>query len=212
MRGVRQLLRILLNATTVISLMLCMASTTMWVRSRSVFDLLQRYDIVANRNVGREILSVSGAVAFARMGPFSGFHVGGGRTFGMWHHQSGKTDPWSPATHFLERPTPMQRSGFIYHRGYQPEMNALFTPDFVIGLPYWALCAMFAALPFGRTWFIVHGFRRRARAARGACALCNYDLRATPDRCPECGAIPTKKDAGLPGPEGLRGGSRPAAR
>ena len=57
-------------------------------------------------------------------------------------------------------------------------------------VPYWALTAAFlaAGLPSVRAWFARR--RRLRRRAAGCCPSCGYDLRSTPDRCPECGMAP----------------------
>jgi hypothetical protein len=63
----------------------------------------------------------------------------------------------------------------------------------VIGLPYWVLVALFGLAP---AWWVLrlkHRLQARRRARRqaaGCCELCGYDLRASPQRCPECGVVP----------------------
>jgi len=59
-------------------------------------------------------------------------------------------------------------------------------------LPIRMLTGLAAILPVTRLAMIPIAIFHRRRKKLGLCAVCGYDLRATPDRCPECGTIPPK--------------------
>jgi hypothetical protein len=58
-------------------------------------------------------------------------------------------------------------------------------------VPHWLLTLSFSIWPaFAITGILRRHRLRRRRAAANQCVVCGYDLRATPQRCPECGNVP----------------------
>jgi hypothetical protein len=55
-----------------------------------------------------------------------------------------------------------------------------------IMIPHWFVIGVFALAPVG---VAVAEFVRWRRRRAGCCAKCGYDLRASSDRCPECGSL-----------------------
>jgi hypothetical protein len=82
-------------------------------------------------------------------------------------------------------PTPGGAAGVMVLPRLRRASPWLFThPYRAISVPYWAIILL-AAAPAGIVLFRVG--RRATRTRRGCCAGCGYDLRATTERCPECG-------------------------
>jgi hypothetical protein len=83
---------------------------------------------------------------------------------------------------FRGRYAHLTRFGFRYGQIVRPD---LVSRGLVV--PHWFVLVVTAVFP---SWWITLWRRRRFQRRPGRCLACGYDLCATPQRCPECGAVP----------------------
>jgi hypothetical protein len=84
--------------------------------------------------------------------------------------------------------------GGLFGGGGPPPVSKVTGRKWIV--PYWFLLLLTAVLP---AWTIVDAVRRRRRTKAGFCEGCGYDLRASSDRCPECGrAVNSRKSVSVP--------------
>jgi hypothetical protein len=98
------------------------------------------------------------------------------------------SDPWRSAAEFEQ----------VARAAGLPPPPALKTPRPLVQhtIRYGMLLSVAAALPAARLAWLGLGRRQRLarrRRAAGLCPACGYDLRATRDRCPECGGTRSQK-------------------
>ena len=161
-----------------LSLLLCVAAAVLWVRSGRTLDMVGYHWW---RYTGHEY-------GF-------GFTSGRGGLQIEWSHYRQSVPPerdrrW---THFvrlnpayagtLPGRSPWHHP-FSFDR-YGSSTGADQVSELV--LPIWTFLFGFAILP---TLWLFALLRTRRRAQSFHCSKCGYDLRATPDRCPECGTVP----------------------
>lgn len=167
--------RHLFTALSILSLVLGGATAVLWVRSYIyshllVIDLSPRVNITFASGNGGFYAHLWISRDAGRM---RSFHV---------------VYPSRPEEYAgVRKPTEavLNRFGFVAdHWSNQDMKHAIW-----IAVPGWFVVAVILVLPlvsFSRR------LRGRRRQQRRQCINCGYDLRATPDRCPECGAVPAK--------------------
>ncbi|HEY7119484.1 MAG TPA: hypothetical protein VH475_23030 [Tepidisphaeraceae bacterium] len=165
----RQLLRMLMNAVMVLTLLFAVGLAGLVIRSLVVVDVFwwQSPRVASYVAFGggelwlkRTVISASDAYRFAPgLGHWS-------LDDNWWVLRRNSTFRWN-------------MSGTPYTSNCSSSVD--------LHVPGWAV-----TFPLITAMFLVHRarVRRKHRVNSGLCARCGYDLRATPDRCPECGSVP----------------------
>ena len=168
-----------------LSLLLFVADVAVWIRSYWIRDIAGNVTATGN---GYLIQSIRGRLHI--ISDLDGHSAGG------FHHRQDWLSPdaiWNGG--MSGYPVKVEwHLGHIwqkyqrYHRtflsGYGGSSQAMTTNHRLIVIPYWSPAVIFAVLP---TIWIWRFMKYRHRRQVGHCPKCNYDLRATPQRCPECG-------------------------
>jgi hypothetical protein len=172
----RRLLRWTFNTLAMASLLVCLATAGLWVRSYRVFDLF-----MAERR--KTLYLAPDYRCFA--GSYRGDIVG----WIAWSErpEDHPTPPW-------EFKVEHARGRFVTvipHYGFSTTHDNIGDyayNSWQCAAPHWSVVAAFALLPTIVAFRQVRAVRRRRQRSRlGLCLACGYDLRASPDRCPECG-------------------------
>jgi hypothetical protein len=171
-------LRILWDAATVLSLVLCAATVVLWVLSywqAQKADWTRAFRPDAARPFVGVVLNRGSVMV----------HYG---AFSAGSRSRRANSGWEWDT-YAYSPIAYPFGDVANHRGFGSRAGAnAFGRRCVIVFPAWLPAGVFAVIPLAQGASLV---RRRRRHGEGLCRNCGYDLRATPDRCPECGRVPT---------------------
>ena len=173
---------LLFVTATLLSLLLCVATTLLWLRSHHASESL----FVSSAGTRWELASTQGQILFIRFRPWPKTQP---LTYSREEIAPTPVAPaWGPLGIGWETSAHIRLLGFEYASGtYWPPIAWRLprAPFHRFAVPHGFVVLLTAAAPLWAVW-------RRARRPRpppaGLCPKCRYDLRATPDRCPECGS------------------------
>jgi hypothetical protein len=199
------MIRRVLTFASLLSLLLCIAAAGLWVHSYFTGDALTW---AAERMTGRRFEYRNVAVYSVRGGAWvnygyyarelSAADAAARRTRGPTLGVSQFDYPIYPHPMGDAEITLPNLLGFhVGWNGARDPATQTTNSTFGVVIPYWFCVVFFGAVPLRFLW-------RRKRGRPNRCLGCGYDLRATPDRCPECGRVTHER----PGTMGLKSGIR----
>ena len=169
------------NVLSALSLLLCTGLLIGWIRSYSVSNVIGyigAWHIQGQEAVASEYLFLHhhGTIVLALGSRFDtdADNIAQGQAY--------PSSGWNYATAFAH---PKGLWHFEYRHVTRSYKNQKVQGR-EFAFPYWCPSLLAAVVP--AIWLV--SFRRRQAKQRerlGLCPACGYDLRATPDRCPECG-------------------------
>ena len=178
------------NLAAVVSLALSVALCVLWGRSYFFLDRVVYATTPgasqAQLHLGAESIQDTIAIGYVYYHPKVPTHTPQPFTPGLVRRAARVTPGFSNVTRQFADENGYQVAGFgLFAWALSSEYTNAGHPVYNYGLlfPHWAA----ALLSGGVAWLC---YRRRGFVGKGLCPACGYDLRATPDRCPECGRIP----------------------
>jgi hypothetical protein len=198
MRAVIAGARSLRGLAVIAALLPLTASVALWVRSHldADFVLWERHDLSA-RDVWRHqhdtLVSMDGSVVLRRMVVKVALEPGAAEDLrenlpeGTFLWTSAPPEELARAA-WLRRTMAGGALGFnAWRDGPAADESETGRSVVFVAMPIWSIVAV-TALPALLLGIAPLRYRRRRlRRLAGRCPRCDYDLRATPDRCPECG-------------------------
>jgi hypothetical protein len=187
--------RRLFNLAAVVALGLSLTMTAaiivQWVRSTRGGELIARNTIRADAHsmtiINRRALSTPGTLDLDwSEETTSGWATVGTKSHVTWVHNRSDGDLGHLGRPAGDAPAWLVRLGLNWSAGGStaPRQQQRF---FWVQMQYSFLLAAAIAMSSVPTIALWQVVRRRRRRLHGLCPACGYDLRASPDRCPECG-------------------------
>jgi hypothetical protein len=177
----RRAARIFVDAVVGVSGVLFLLTVGFWIAS---YD--SKYTLTLTDGSSYQVFAVSRGEMIISSTTLRGVPAGLALLRGRWIWEKGPPGdlPWEVADPAPACDLPV--GGFMFQRVASREESRIF-----LLLPVPFVVALFGLLPLAGVMLIRRRRRRMRRAAAGLCMRCGYDLRATPEKCPECGATPT---------------------